>query len=79
MDRTLVSYEYLGSRTYNIIGDKSLWQQYSKSAWDTRMGTIQLTIFADGIAPIQPLNVFQGQGLGLIVASERGETMTPVL
>lgn len=71
MDQTPVPFEYLEGRTYNQIGEKSIWLQSSKSGWDKRQGTIQLTVFADGVARVKPLIFFRGKGTGSTITSEQ--------
>lgn len=71
MDQTPVPFEYLEGRTYNQIGEKSIWLQSSKSGWDKRQGTIQLTVFADGVARVKPLIFFRGKGTGSTIVSEQ--------
>jgi len=71
MDQTPVPYEYLDGQTYNLVGEKSVWLQSSKSGWDKRQGTIQLTVFEDGISRVKPLIFFRGQGIGPTIGRER--------
>ena len=72
MDQTPLPFEYLSGRTYNQVGDKTIWVQSStQSGWDKRQATIQLTIFADGIPRVKPLLFFRGQGLGSSLAAEK--------
>ena len=71
MDQTRLSFEFLDSQTYNQIGEKTIWVQSSKSGWDKRQGTIQLTVFADGVPRVKPLISFWVQGTGPTIVSER--------
>jgi len=71
MDQTPVPFEYLEGKTYNQIGEKTVWLQSSRSGWDKRQGTIQLTVFADGIPRVKPLLFFRGQGTGPTIQAER--------
>ena len=71
MDQTPVPFEYLERRTYNQIGEKSIWLQSSKSGWDKRQGTIELTAFADGVAWVKPLIFFRGKGTRSTIVSEQ--------
>jgi len=64
MDQTPIPYEFLEGKTYNLIGEKTVWFQSSKSGWDKRQGTLQLTIFADGVPCVKPLIFFRGRGSG---------------
>jgi len=70
MDQTLVPFEYVEGRTYNLIGEKTIWLQLSKSEWDKRQCTVQLTVFAYGVPGVKPLLFFSGQGVGSTIASE---------
>ena len=70
MDQTPLAFEYLEGRTYNTIGEKTIWAQSSQSGWDKRQGTIQLTVFADGIPRVKPVIFFRGQGIGPTVVKE---------
>ena len=71
MDQTLLHFEYLAGQTYNSIGDRTIWVQGNQSGWDKRQGTVQLTVFADGIPHVKPLVFFRGQGIGGGVVKER--------
>jgi hypothetical protein len=70
MDQTPVPFEYLDGSSYNITGEKTIWVQSSQSGWDKRQGTIQLTIFADGVPRVKPLLFFRGKGVGPSVLTE---------
>jgi len=71
MDQTPVPFEYLEGKTYNQIDEKTVWLQSSRSGWDKRQGTIQLTIFADRIPRVRPILFFRGQGSGPTIQAER--------
>lgn len=74
MDQTPLPFEYLDGQTYNTVGEKTIWIKASKqSGWDKRQGTIQLTVFADGIPRVKPLLFFRGQGVGATVVTEMKE------
>ena len=60
MDQTPLPWEYLAGKTYDFKGKKTIWVKSRKSGWDKRQATIQLTIFADGIARVKPLLIFRG-------------------
>jgi len=50
MDQTPLPFKYLEGQTYSTIGEKTIWAQSSSQfGWDRRQGTIQLTVFADGM------------------------------
>ena len=71
MDQTPVPFEFLEGQTYNQIGDRTIWVQSSRSGWDKRQGTIQLTVFADGIPCVKPLVFFRGKGTGPTIINEQ--------
>ena len=60
MDQTPLPWEYLEGRTYEFRGSKTVWVRSRKSGWGKRQATIQLTIFADGVARVKPLIIFRG-------------------
>ena len=71
IDQTPVPYEFIGGHTNDIKGEKTIWMQASQlSGWDKRQGTIQLTIFADGVPRVKPLIVFRGKGVGQTILTE---------
>jgi hypothetical protein len=61
MDQTPLPWEYLTGRTYEFKGSRTVWVRSRKSGWDKRQATIQLTIFADGVARVKPLIIFRGE------------------
>ena len=72
MDQTPLPFEYLEGQTYSTIGEKTIWvQSSSQSGWDKRQGTIQLTVFADGIPRVKPLIFFRGKGISPTVLAEQ--------
>jgi len=71
MDQTPLPFEYLEGQTYNAIRDKTIWLQSTRSGWDKRQGTIQLTIFADGIPRVALLIFFRGKGIGPSILTEQ--------
>jgi hypothetical protein len=60
MDQTPLPWEYLEGRTYEFKGKRTVWVRSKKSGWGKRQATIQLTIFADGVARVKPLIIFRG-------------------
>jgi hypothetical protein len=60
MDQTPLPWEYLTGITYEFKGSKTVWVKSKTSGWDKRQATIQLTIFADGVARVKPLIIFRG-------------------
>ena len=72
MDQTPLPFEYLEGQTYSKVGEKTIWAQSSStSGWDKRQGTIQLTVFADGVPRVKPLVFFRGKGIGPTIVTER--------
>ena len=57
-----------GYRTYKETGAEKFWIASGKSGLEKRQCTVQLTIFADGSAP---LLVFHGKGLWIIPAEKK--------
>ena len=37
------------------------------SGWDKRQATVQLTVFADGVARVRPLLIFRGLGMNDLI------------
>ena len=71
MNQTPVPYEFIEGHTYNIKGEKTIWMQSSQtSGWDKRQGTIQLTVFADGVPRVKALIFFRGKGIGPTIITE---------
>lgn len=62
LDETPIPFEYLSGRTYNLIGDKTIWVKETRSGWDKRQASLVLCIFADGVNRIPPMIIFHGQG-----------------
>ena len=48
MDQTPLPFDFLGSRTYDSKGSKTIFQKESRGGWDKRQCTLQVTAFADG-------------------------------
>ena len=48
-------------------------QSNQTSGWDKHQGTIQLTVFADGIPRVKPLIFFHGKGIGPTIIAEMRE------
>lgn len=62
LDKTPMSFEYLGGRTYNKRGSKTVWAKTTKSSWDKQQATLVLCIFADDVPRIPPVTLFHGTG-----------------
>ena len=62
MDQTPLPFEHVEGQTYSKVGEKTIWTQSSStSGWGKCQGTIQLTVFADGVPRIKPLGSFEGK------------------
>ena len=48
MDQTPLAFDFIGSRTYESKGAKSVFQKESRSGWDKQQCTLQVTVYADG-------------------------------
>jgi len=55
-------FEFLDGKTYNSIGEKTIWAKESKSGWGKRHVSLVLGVFGDGIARIPPMIIFHGTG-----------------
>ena len=62
LDETPIPYEFLDGKTYNPIGEKTIWAKESKSGWGKRQASLVLCIFGDGIPRIPPMIIFHGTG-----------------
>lgn len=62
MDQTPLPFTFCGGETYADTGDRSVWVRGGASGLDKRQCTVQLTIFADGVARVKPLLIFRGKG-----------------
>jgi len=71
MNQTPLPWEYLEGRTYEFKGNQTVWAKSRKSGWGKRQATIQLTIFADGIARVKPLMIFCGESKSKSAARKR--------
>ncbi|RPA99742.1 hypothetical protein L873DRAFT_879987 [Choiromyces venosus 120613-1] len=58
----------------NLLKEKLTTAKSSQfSGWDKRQGTIQFTVFADGIPRVKPLIFFRGKGLRASILAELKE------
>jgi len=62
LDETPMPFEFLDGKTYNSIGEKTIWAKESKSGWGKRHASLVLCVFGDGIARIPPMIIFHGTG-----------------
>ena len=60
-DETLIPFEYIDKKTYNIRGAKTITAKTDRSGWDKQQATLALYKFADGIPRIQPKLIFYGK------------------
>jgi transposase-like protein len=61
MDQTPISFEFLGSRTYDTTGVRTVFVKQTGSGWDRRQATLQILVHADGIQRCKPLLIFHGK------------------
>jgi transposase-like protein len=61
MDQTPISFEFLGGRTYNTTGVRTVFVKQTGSGWDQRQATLQILVHADGIQRCKPLLIFHGK------------------
>ena len=71
MDQTPLPFVMYDGKTYNQIGSKEIWCASGSSGLEKRQGTIQLTIFADGVSRVRPLVIFRGTGLRIKAEEKR--------
>jgi DDE superfamily endonuclease len=57
-NETLILFEYINKKTYNIKGAKTITAKTDRSGWDKWQATLVLYIFADGILRIQLKLIF---------------------
>jgi len=62
LDETLLPFEYLAGKTYDLVGEKTVWVKESRSGWDKRQASLVLCVFADGVPRVPPMIIFQGKG-----------------
>lgn len=65
LDETPIPFDFLDEKTYNSIGEKTIWAKESKSGWGKRQASLGLCIFGDGISRIPLMIIFYGTGQGL--------------
>lgn len=61
LDETPIPFKYLDGKTYDTIGEKTIWGKGSKSGWDKRQASLVLCIFADGVPRVPPMIIFRGK------------------
>jgi len=61
MDQSPLPFELCKGRTYNKKGEKTIRLKGLRSGWENRQCTLQIVVFADGIARCKPLLIYRGQ------------------
>jgi hypothetical protein len=61
MDQTPLPFEYLKGRTYASKGEKTVHLKGQRSGWEKRQATLQICVFAVGVARCKPLIIFKGK------------------
>ena len=60
LDQTPLPFDFLAGKTYSVGGAKAVWVKGTAGGLGKRQVTVQLCIFADGIARVKPMIVFRG-------------------
>ena len=63
VDQTPLPFAFNSGQGYAETGSSTVWHRGTKSGLEKRQCTVQLTIYADGIARVKPLIIFRGKGL----------------
>ena len=71
LDETPLPFEYLEGKTYDLVGEKTVWVKESRSGWDKRQASLVLCVFADGVPRVPPMIIFRGKGTRLGRERER--------
>lgn len=71
LDETPLPFEYLEGKTYDLVGEKTVWVKESRSGWDKRQASLVLCVFADGVPRVPPMIIFRGTGKRLGRERER--------
>jgi len=62
LDETPIPFEYWEGKTYDIVGEKTIWAKASQNGWDRRQASLVLCVFADGAPRVSPTIIFRGKG-----------------
>lgn len=62
LDETPIPFEYLEGKTYDTVGEKTIWAKASQNGWDKRQASLVLCVFADGVPRVPPMIIFRGKG-----------------
>ncbi|RPB06020.1 DDE-domain-containing protein [Choiromyces venosus 120613-1] len=62
LDETPILFEYLEGKTYDTIGQKTIWAKAGQNGWDKRQASLVLCIFVDGILRVPSMIIFCGKG-----------------
>lgn len=73
LDETPLPFEYLSGKTYNPVGDRTVWVKETRNGWDKRQASLVLCIFADGVNRIPPMIIFHGKGISQRLINESKE------
>jgi hypothetical protein len=61
MDQSPLAFEFLKGQTYEKRGERTVCLKGAKSGWEKRQCTLQIIVFADGVARCKPLLMFKGK------------------
>ena len=56
VDETPIPFEYLNGSTYALEGNKTISGKTNRSGWSKRKATLLLSIFADGLGRLKPID-----------------------
>ena len=71
MEQTPLPYVLDDGKTYDMVGAMEVWSQSGQSGLDKRQATVQLTVFADGVARVRPTLIFRGTGKRIPVEEKK--------
>ena len=71
MDQNPLPFVMDDGKTYNQTGSQEIWCARGSSGLEKQQGTIQFTIFEDGVSRVKPLVIFQGKGLSIKAEEKR--------
>ncbi|RPA93807.1 hypothetical protein L873DRAFT_1941550, partial [Choiromyces venosus 120613-1] len=60
--KTLIPFEYLEGKTYDIKGAKTIWAKLSQNGWDKCQASLVLCVFVDQVSRIPQMIIFHGKG-----------------
>jgi len=62
LDETPIPFEYLEGKTYDTVGEKTIWAKASQNGWDKWQASLVLCVFVDGVPRVPPIIIFRGKG-----------------